>query len=448
MKNMKRLTGLLLLLLMSGYSFAQRADHVVLITIDGFRPEFYTDPSWGMVNLQMMKDNGVWADGVNSVFPTVTYPNHTSLITGVTPAKHGIYYNAPFEPKGATGVWYFYYDSIKVPTLFDVVHKAGKQSANVIWPVSVGAPIDYNIPDVWAIGKKDRRELMARVCKPLSLWQEVQEHATGKLGPKDFTMEEGEMIMDENVARMSAYLIATYKPALTTVHLACTDHYEHEQGRDGFLVRKAIAGADRALGTIIEALKRAGIYERTAIVVTGDHGFVDINKTFSPNILLAKNGLLNNAATGDWKAQFHVSGGAAFLHLKEERDVATSNKVLDILQKLPAEQRQLFKIISHSQVEAAGADPHAAFALAATPGVTIGGAAAGNLVKSAKGGTHGYFPDFKEIQTGFVAYGAGIIKGGHVKEMSVMDVAPVVAQLLGLLLEKTDGKVPAGVLEK
>lgn len=445
---MKKVTLITLLLLAGLMSFSQKANHVVLITIDGFRPDFYTDPSWGMVNLRMMKEKGVYADGVNSVFPTVTYPNHTSLITGVTPAKHGIYYNTPFEPKGSTGTWYFYYDSIKSPTLFDAVHKAGKTSANVIWPVTVGAPIDYNIPDVWPIGKKDRREIMAQLSTPVSLWKEVQDNATGKLGLKDFTMEDEEMILDENVARMAAYLIATYKPAFTTLHLACTDHYEHEQGRDGFLVRKAVAGADRALGTIMEALKRAGIYDSTVIIITGDHGFVDISKTFSPNVLLAKNGLLNNVTTGDWKAQFHSSGGAAFLHLKDEKDIATRNKVLSLLQSLPADQQQLYKIIDHKKLEEAGADPHAAFALAASPGVTIGGAVTGELVKGAKGGTHGYFPDFKEIQTGFVAFGAGIAAGGHVKEMNVTDVAPVAAQLLGLSLGKTDGKIPVGVLAK
>lgn len=445
---MKKLAGIALLLMMGLSSFSQKASHVVLITIDGFRPDFYTDASWGMVNLRMMKEKGVYADGVNSVFPTVTYPNHTSLITGVTPAKHGIYYNTPFEPTGATGIWYFYYDSIKVPTLFDAVHKAGKTSANVIWPVTVGAPIDYNIPDVWPIGKKDRRDIMAKLSTPARLWQEVQDNATGKLGVKDFAMEDEEMILDENVARMSAYLITTYKPAFTTLHLACTDHYEHEQGRDGLLVRKAVAGADRALGTIIESIKRAGIYDSTTIIVTGDHGFVNISKTFSPNILLAKNGLLNNAATGDWKAQFHSSGGAAFLHLKDEADVATKNKVLAILKALPAEQQQLFKVTNRQQLDAVGANPHAALALSAAPGVTIGGAVTGELVKAAKGGTHGYFPDFKEIQTGFVAFGAGINNGGHVKEMNVTDVAPVVAQLLGLSLGNMDGKVPVGVLVK
>lgn len=445
---MKKITAIALLLMISCASYAQRAAHVVLITIDGFRPDFYTDASWGMVNLRAMKDSGAYADGVNSVFPTVTYPNHTSLITGVTPAKHGIYYNTPFEPNGATGIWYFYYDSIKVPTLFDAVHKAGKQSANVIWPVSVGAPIDYNIPDVWLAGKKDRRELMATVTNPLSLWQEVQEHATGKLEANDFTMEDEEMILDENVARMSAYLITTYKPALTTLHLACTDHYEHEQGRDGLLVRKAVAGADRALGTIIEALKRAGIYENTAIIVTGDHGFVNIAQSFSPNVLLAQNGLLNNVKTGDWKAQFFSAGGSAFLHLKDPEDMATQQKVLALLKALPPAQQQMFRIISRKQLDQAGADPHAAMAISAVDGVTISGGATGELVKAAKGGTHGYFPDFKEIQTGFVASGAGIAPGGHVKEMNVTDVAPLVAQLLGLQLDNTDGRVPVGVVAK
>jgi len=445
---MKKLTGIALLLLMAFSSFGQKASHVVLITIDGFRPEFYTDPSWGMVNLRMMKDSGAYADGVNSVFPTVTYPNHTSLITGVTPAKHGIYYNTPFEPNGATGIWYFYYDSIKVPTLFDAVHKAGKKSANVIWPVSVGAPIDYNVPDVWTVGQKDRRALMATVTNPVSLWNELQVHATGQLGAKDFTMEDGEMILDENVARMSAYLITTYKPALTTLHLACTDHYEHEEGREGLLVRKAVAGADRALGTIIEALKRAGIYENTAIIVTGDHGFVNISRSFSPNVLLAQNGLLNNAKTGDWKAQFLSAGGSAFLHLKDPKDTKTAQKVQALLKALPAAQQQLFRIIDRQQLNTVGADPHAVFAITAVDGVTIGGGATGELVRAAKGGTHGYFPDFKEIQTGFVAYGAGINSGAHVKEMNVTDVAPLVAQLLGVSLEHTDGKAPVGALAK
>lgn len=436
---MKRILLVSALLMLTFTTFAQQAGHVILITIDGFRPDFYQDASWGMVNLRMMKDSGTYADGVNSVFPTVTYPNHTSLITGVTPMKHGIYYNTPYEPKGATGVWYFYYDSLKVPSLWDAVHKAGKKSASVIWPVSVHAPIDYNIPDVWPLDKnKDRRVEVAENANPSTLWQEVQDNATGKIQPDDWAMKNGELIFDENIARISSYLIRQYKPAFVTLHLPCTDHYEHQIGRDGYLVRKSVSGADRAIGTILEAIQRAGIADSTTIIVTGDHGFVNIEKSFNPNVLLAKNGI---------KAQFHASGGSAFLQLEEKNDKATVDKVMAILKALPADQQKMFSILDRQQLDKIGADPNAAMAIAALGHVTIGGAKKGELVKPAKGGTHGYYPDFKEIQTGFVAYGAGIKQGGHVKEMNVTDIAPIIAALLKLDLGKVDGKVPAGIIK-
>ncbi|RFS20146.1 alkaline phosphatase family protein [Chitinophaga silvatica] len=441
----------LLFLIFSAVSLsvsAQQAKYVVLITIDGFRPDFYMEQGWGTPNLKMMKDSGAAAEGVYGVFPTVTYPNHTSIITGTKPAKHGVYYNAPFEPTGASGKWYWDYKSIQVPTLYTAVKAAGKTSANVIWPVTVNAPIDYNIPDIWPVGKgNDRLDATAAVTYPASLWQEIQEKATGKLSPDDFSMVREEMIMDENVARMGAYMITRYKPTFTTLHLACTDHYEHMQGRDGYLVRKAITGADRAIGTILDALVRAGIKDSTTVIITGDHGFVDINTAFAPNVLLAKAGLMNNVGKGDWKAQFHSAGGAAFLHLKDPKDQTTLKAVEQLLANLPAEQKKLFKIVSKKQLDEAGADPNAALALAATPGTTISGSANGEVVKPAKGGTHGFYPDFKEIQTGFIAYGAGIIKKSTIKEMQLIDVAPIIATLLSLDFKTAEGKVPAGILK-
>src|ERR1700760_2751378 len=113
---MKRL---LVFLMCPMLSLAQPAKYIVLITIDGLRPEFYLDPGWNMVNLRHLMEQGVAAKGVNPVFPSVTYPDHTTLITGVLPAKHGIYFNSPFRPRGESGQSYVYYDSIKVPTLFD-----------------------------------------------------------------------------------------------------------------------------------------------------------------------------------------------------------------------------------------------------------------------------------------------------------------------------------------
>ena len=104
---------------------AQKTKYVVMISIDGLRPEFYKDPSWPAPNIQALARNGVYADGVRGVFPTVTFPSHTTMVTGALPAKHGIYYNTPFEPEGQTGNWYWDESQIKVETLWDACKKKG-----------------------------------------------------------------------------------------------------------------------------------------------------------------------------------------------------------------------------------------------------------------------------------------------------------------------------------
>ena len=202
--------------------------YVVLITIDGLRPEFYLDPSWGMVNLRHLMEEGVAAKGVNPVFPSVTYPDHTTIITGVAPAKHGIFFNAPFRPRGEAGQSYVYYDSIKTETLFDAMKKAGRTTADIIWPVTVHAPIDYNVPDIAQPGSKDRRGITADNVYPADLWKTLQDSAVGQLDALDWNMFDDELGMDENIGRMGAYLIKKHKPGLTAIHFAAADHYQHE----------------------------------------------------------------------------------------------------------------------------------------------------------------------------------------------------------------------------
>ncbi|MFA6056829.1 MAG: ectonucleotide pyrophosphatase/phosphodiesterase [Taibaiella sp.] len=432
------------------HASAQKAKYVVLVTIDGFRPDFYLDQQWPAVNLQQLKSKGVSALGVDPIFPSVTYPNHTTIITGVHAAKHGVYYNDLFAPESDGKVrWYWNYDSIKVPTVFDAVKKGGGHTAAVIWPVCVGAKsIDYNVPDVWDVdGGSDRRAATAATAKPAGLFEELEQNATGKLTAQDFNMDKDYLSMDDDLAKMAGYIIRKHKPEFIAVHLPVADHMQHIEGRDGPVVRRAVASADHAIGVLLEAIDKAGIKDSTAILITGDHGFVTINTAFSPNVLLKKAGLLDDAKTGKWKAMFHAGGGGAFLRLKDPNDKATLDKVNYILNALPEDQRKMFRILNKAALEAAGADPNAALALAATPGITIRGAVTGEVTKATKGGTHGYFPDFKEIQTGFVAYGAGISKSDKlIEQMSLTDIAPIIVKLLGLELKGMEGKVPAGLL--
>ena len=79
------------------------ADHVVLISVDGLRPDFYLESRWPAVTMREMAREGAHARGVRGVHPTVTYPSHTTIVTGALPARHGIFYNAPFEAGGLHG---------------------------------------------------------------------------------------------------------------------------------------------------------------------------------------------------------------------------------------------------------------------------------------------------------------------------------------------------------
>lgn len=430
---------------------AQDSAHVILISIDGLRPEFYKDASWGMVNLRQAMAEGAYADGVDGVFPTVTYPSHTTMITGVKPLKHGIYYNTPSEPLGITGKWNWNYDNIKVPTLFSVAKNKGLVTASVFWPVSVGSPATYTVPEFWYLPKeKGGERIMVQALRenthPAGLFEELEQNAVGKQTDEEF--DDDYLAVDENLARMGSYIIRKYKPALFAIHLVMVDHFEHEQGRDGDKVRAAVANADRCVKTIREAVSKAGISANTTFIVTGDHGFVNIHSSLAPNVLLAQAGLYDPKKPDSWKAYFHPAGGGAFLQLRDKNDQQTKEKVLQLLKSLPIQQQNTFIIKSRAELDAVGADATAVLGLTAQQGYAFSATATGDFIRASKGGTHGFFPDFKEIQTGFVAFGNGIKKGAVVPEMGLVDVAPLISKLLKLDMPAGDGLLLNGLLVK
>jgi predicted AlkP superfamily pyrophosphatase or phosphodiesterase len=431
-------------------AFAQDS-HVILISIDGLRPEFYKNPTWSMVNLRQGMKTGAYSDGVTGVFPSVTYPSHTTMITGVKPLKHGIYYNTPSEPLEVTGKWMWEYNTIKVPTIFSVAKEKGLKTASVFWPVSVGSPASYNVPEYWYLpetkgGKRNMTKALSENAFPKGLYEEIEQNATGKLEEIDFDSDY--LSIDDNMSRISGYLIRKYKPSFLAVHLVAVDHFEHEQGRDGDKVRSSLAGVDRGIKAIIEATEKAGIKDKTTFIITGDHGFVDIHTAIAPNILLAQAGLYAPNNKANWKAYFHSAGGSAFLQLKDKNDTKTLEKVKQLLEKLPANQKTLFEVKDRAALDAVGSDPNVLLAIAPKHGVTVSGAATGEFLRAASGGTHGFFPDFKEIQTGFVAFGKGIKQGAVVPEMGLQDIAPLIAKLLKLDFPSADGTLYPGLLVK
>lgn len=434
---MKQLIALFVLLSSFSTTFSQQATHVVLITIDGFRPDFYLDPSWKAVNIRQLMKDGAHANGVNSVFPSMTYPSHTTIVTGVWPAKHGVYFNGLFEPNGATGKIYWNDSSIKVPTIWGAAQAKGMKVAALLWPVSADAPVMYNIPDIGSMGEKVREDF----SKPAGIVAELEKNVFDNASK----IEWGK---DYNIARIASYVIRKDKPELMTIHFFSVDHFEHMQGREGPLVKVAVAEADSSVGIIVNALKEAGIWNNTVLIVTGDHGFVDVKTNVNPNVWLVKAGLITDVKKDEWKAQFNSVGGSSYLYLKDPNDHKTLEQVKQLLADLPASEKKLFRIIDRHMLDKVGANPEVPLALSGENGGSLGNAMTGDAVKPGHGGTHGYYPDFREIRTGFVAHGPGIKKGGVIPEMNVRDIAPAVARLLNLSFPSAEGKIPAGLLAK
>jgi predicted AlkP superfamily pyrophosphatase or phosphodiesterase len=402
------------------------ARHVILVTIDGFRPDYYLDTTWHAYTLQSLVREGVHANGVNSVFPSITYPSHTTIVTGVQPATHGVYYNDVFDP-ATHGKIYWNDSSIHAPTLWGAVTAAGMRADALLWPVSADAPVRYDLPDIGSMGEAAREQY----ARPVGFVDTLRKYVFGGAA----RIEYGH---DQNVAKIAAFVIAHDKPNYMTVHLFSVDHFSHEQGRHGDKVAIAIRDADSAVAIIRGAIRQAGIGDSTVLIVTGDHGFVDVTHHVNPNVWLASAGLYP-------RARFNSAGGSAWLYLQDPSD---KQKVLDLLQGLPDTARQYFRVIGRSQMDRVGANPECALALSGLKGASFGNQAGGPAITPGKGGAHGYFPDFHEIQTGFIIVGPGIAQCGTVPVMNLRDIAPIVARILGISFPSAQGRVPAGVFAR
>jgi len=443
---MKRI--LLLSLALSFFSsntYAQSSRHVVLISIDGLRPEMYLDTTWPSPNLRELMKRGSYALHMKSVFPSYTYPSHASMVTGAYPATHQVCYNAPFAPLGGDGRWNWETSNIKARTIWDAAKEAGLTSAIVEWPVSVGAPVTWNLPEIWPVKDGDDRITESRKYATPGLVEDIEKNATGALTREN--MNESYFGFDENAGRIAAYIFMKYKPNLLALHFACVDGAEHDQGREGDSVRLAVESADRAIGEVLETIKKSGLADSTTVIIVGDHGFSDFHEILQPNVWLKENGLFHIG--NGWGMKFQPAGGSAFLYLENPGDTTNLVKVRTILNQLPDSLRVKFRIIEKPELIEMGADRNAVMALATYPGTIFGGGVKGSpLFQCPEGGHHGYDPNQPEMYTGFIAAGAGINSGVVIAELSVVDIAPMVMAILQIKFEALDGRSVPQLIKK
>ena len=175
---------LLVLLVLSTSALGQASSPVLMISIDGLRPDSVTEAEahgLKVPNLRRFLTEGAYASGVNGVVPTVTYPSHTTLVTGVVPAVHGITSNTTFDPLFQNQVgWFWYAEQEHAETLWQAAHAMKIVTVSVNWPVTVDAPgIDFNLPEYWRASTPDDVLLLHALARPLGLQQQLE----SELGP-------------------------------------------------------------------------------------------------------------------------------------------------------------------------------------------------------------------------------------------------------------------------
>lgn len=421
---------------------AEPAGRVVLISIDALRPEFYLregDGAYPAATLKRLAREGAYAKEVEDVFPSVTYPNHATMITGVRPARHGVIYNDAWDPAFRRKGWYWFASDLKARTLWDAVREAKGTSAGLSWPVTVDAPLDWNIPE--GAGSKPDRVTALRDRSTRGLLAEV-EAAAGPLTAQRLT---GEPPWDAFLAKAAVAILTSHKPHLLLVHIVQCDGAQHEHGREHDAVRAAVKGADAAVAEILDGLKAAGVERETTVIVTGDHGFLDYRKVVAPNFVLREAGLI----AGDkdafaWQAVAHVSAAAAGVYVREGGKMSAADVEKLLREKAVREGQRLYNIVTRAELDALGAMPGAAFGLEAEPGYSLSGSLnPKEFVRDAGGtkGTHGYLPSRPELRTGLILWGRGVKPGAVLEQARLIDVAPTAAKLMGVSMPDVEGRV-------
>jgi predicted AlkP superfamily pyrophosphatase or phosphodiesterase len=402
------------------------AQSLLVVSIDGMRPDYVLqadEHSLKIPHLRRILKDGAHATGVRGVLPTVTYPSHTTILTGVWPVQHHIYSNVVFDPldRNQAG-WTWYAEDIAVPTLWDAASKAGRITGSVSWPVSVNAPgIRYNVPEYWRAPQfpGEDGKLMRALSTP-GLIAEIEKEA----GP--YVTDLNDAVNGDRQRTRYAVAILRHKHAqFMTVHLASLDHVEHSTGPFSPEANQTLEQIDAEVGKLEDAAPGA------VVCVLSDHGFTRTYHSFNIVAALAQDGLItmtNNKVTA-WKAYPDLEGGSAAILLQDPKDQATRAKLEKLLHRLAADPKNgIAQILDPSQIAKLGGRPDAAFWIDMQSNFSIVNADRPNKM----GGTHGYAPSNPQLQASFLIAGPKIKPGVNLGEIDMRAIAATLAKSMGI----------------
>jgi predicted AlkP superfamily pyrophosphatase or phosphodiesterase len=448
---MKRLTCLLfgLLLLCTVHTPVSQAqapgNHVVIISLDGFPAKALADPYLPIPTIRRLAARGAIAKAMRPVDPTVTWANHTSMVTGVPPAKHHVIFNGLLirEPGVPPRVepWRDKSEMVHARTLYDAAHDARMTTAQVDW-VAI-----WNAPTItWEF--RERPDVKDTIPREMIQAGLISEADVASFGTKNIVWR------DEMWTTAAAFIMRQHRPNLMLFHLLNLDSTHHRYGPGAPAAMTTMAHLDSQVARIVSAVEDAGIAARTTFFIVSDHGFKTVRRQIRPNAAFVKAGLIKMTGTritGADAYSFPEAGTALVYVTVPDPDGAVLAKVksaltglegIDLVVEPPDFKRYGLPLPSES-------NQMGALFLTAKDGYAFVAEANGEPVADVSPtslGSHGYVASDPDIQAIFIASGRGIRPGVTLESVSNLDIAPTAARLLGLDLGPVDGKILSSIL--
>ncbi|HEX5085006.1 MAG TPA: alkaline phosphatase family protein [Blastocatellia bacterium] len=420
---------------------------VIVISLDGFPAYTFADPTLPAPTLRRLASEGVMAEGMRISNPAVTWPNHTSMVTGVQPEKHGVLYNGMLVrggPRVAPKIepWRDKREMVRVPTVYDLAYQAGLTTAQVDW-VAIQNPGTIN----WEFAERPRADGAVEkemIAEGLLTENEAREFSKGNITWRDQVW-----------TNAAIHIIKKHRPNLLLFHLLNLDSVHHRYGPRTVAGYTAQAYIDTRVGQLFDALKAANLLDRTTVLVVSDHGFKTAKRSIKANAVLRRMGLLQaegSKVSGD--AYVISEGGTAMAYIN-----APENR-----KRLAPQMKEAFlategvaRVMEPSEFHSLGMptpeenDQMADLILVAKDGYSFGNPVDGDAVVDITGGmspgSHGYVSSDPEMNAIFIAWGYGIQGGRRLGMIDNVDVAPTIAALLGLRMEGITGKPLVTILK-
>lgn len=414
------------------------AGSVVVISLDGFPASALSDPMVPVPTLRRLAAAGAAATGMTVVNPAVTWPNHTTMVTGVAPAKHGVLFNGILMrggPKGAPRVepWRDKREMVQGDTVYDLAHRAGMGTAQIDW-VAIQNPgtITWAFPERPSVDGAVEREMIAA-------------GVVTKADVEGFTKLPITR-RDQIWADAATFIIKTHKPRLMLLHFLTLDSTHHRYGPGSLAASGAMAFLDGQVARVIDALKAAGLDSKTTMMIVSDHGFHTTKRLIRANAVLRQAGLISGEAAALQADAYVVpEGGTAMVYVTDPQNRERLRpKLVEIFRAAEGVDR----VLGEADFAALGlpspsANPQMAdLVLVAKQDHAFAAPADGDaVVPAAAGGAghHGSLSTEPGMNAIFIASGYRIRPGAQLGQIGAVDVAPTIAALLGLKMGPVDG---------